>query len=945
MTNQDNQGASAFGSQNRTAFPRLDVSRKNPELEAVLSKLVRANDHSVGRDMNQKARPLQAPDMALLQRISDATTNNVTDAESLFQLLPETELAKQILVSCILSPKDMATSELNYSVDSKSFKSLVATGLIDVIENYFQDTYKINDLLPVMLGDMLFHTGAYPMLVLPETSIDAAINSTKRVSLESLRDEINVAEGEMPHVGILGMKPDPSRAGERRGTLGLEGWAGSVRAMTSTQPTYNPEVVFPGKSATDKGFESFLRVIDNPNILKMPVLMDKMRQDRLHDVLSVRKLTMEGHRNRPHVGLETYTPSADTASLYRRRNHTLQPVVAITPNSGLEKETVGHPLVLALPTEAVIPVHVPANPAEHLGYFILLDLQGNPLVRANEQDYYNELSTNMRNNQEMVSTLTQTAHRQTLGRDPGTRQHEIEELERMYGDLVEDELNARLRNGVYGKNVQISRPTEVYRIMLARTLARQHTQLLYVPAEMMTYMAFDYNKYGVGVSLLQKSKIIGGIRAMLLFAGTMAAVKNSVGQTVLNIKLDPADPDPEVTVEFMLSEFAKMRQGGFPLGAANANDMISYLQKAGVQIVVSGNAAYPETAINVEDRQSNRAKPDTELEKSMRDRHLMSMGLSPESIDAGANAEFATTIVQNNLLLTKRVMGYQAKFIPFLLQFIRNYTLSSGHLMKQLREVILDNRTKLEDEIRDTKKELKEEEKVALQNLDDASGVDAVIVDFLDALRVSLPTPDTATVANQMKAYDEYEQALSKTLSVYMDPAFLEATELGPMAEVMPATIAAIKAHYLRQWLRSNNVMPELDELSTFGDEDGDGFDLLSKNKDHATSIGKAVLQYMKDLLAARAKTDKGFTEAKDKLEERTGEPFQAGDGGGSSFGDTPAPGTDSGGDLGGDFAVDIPDISVSVDATETTDAEEAEETSEEEASTDEPIDPTTPVA
>ena len=48
-------------------------------------------------------------------------------------------------------------------------------------------------------------------------------------------------------------------------------------------------------------------------------------------------------------------------------------------------------LVMHLPAESVIPITVPGNPAEHVAYFVLLDINGNPLNVTAHDNYYDDI--------------------------------------------------------------------------------------------------------------------------------------------------------------------------------------------------------------------------------------------------------------------------------------------------------------------------------------------------------------------------------------------------------------------------------------------------------------------------------------------------------------------------------------------------------------------------
>lgn len=923
-------------------FERLGINRTTPDVQAVLSKLVGTG---APRPSNPNGnRVLSTPDDSNLKRLSDATSAQVTDSESLFQMLPDTELSMQILVSTILSPKDMGGNiDLTYTVEAGSMETELVGAMIKVVEEYFDKTYKIKKLLQPILQDALFMTGSYPLMVLPENTIDEAINSPDRVSMESLRSELTDA-GQPRPMGFLG----PAKVdGATRTVTSLE-------SMYST--SYQPSVSMESMAKLKDKFDPLISVTDNPTILKLPMLRDKVRQDRIHNLFAM------AHRGfNSHVSMESIldagkpgktgkskkeprkkpigeNSSQVEASLYMRRRYKNVPVMTLLPPEMTGDTPVGHPMVTKLPAESVIPVHVPSNPDEHIGYFVLLDDLGNPVVKAKTADYYTDMATNINANRDMVSQLIATTKRAERGRETDERNYD-KELTLAYADLVEEDLLNRLKNGIYGSDVEIARPTEVYRVMLARALARMQTRLLYVPAELVTYIAFDYNNMGIGCSLLEKSRILGSMRAITLFANTMSMMKNSMGREVLNITLDQNDKDPTGTVEFLIHEYSKTRQASYPVGASNPQDIVRFLQNAGVQVAVSGNTGYPETKFEVEDKASNKTQPNLDLMNELRDQHIMSMGLSPETVTAGANAEFATTIVTQNLLLAKRVLQYQERLCEFLEDFIRKYILYSGYLMEALRAVVRENKAsvaKAEKEARRLAKEEADKKKAAeeggtppgtgeegvppsteggtppdeeeeqedneeeeeddglgglgsLESIDngpttkpvdrsknvgarvitdndryseDTHGDDGIIFEFIKALKVSLPAPDTSTMDTQQKAFEQYSTFIELGLKAYVDETFLNDTTLGSMGVKADTVIAVIKSYFLRQWLRTNGVLQELDVLANLGGE-GEAFDFLEVQEGHMEglqiSIGRFITWMEEKLKARGMSADQGL--------------------------------------------------------------------------------------
>ena len=925
----------------RSEYPRLKATGRMQEIAAISSKMVpdpyatrfgQTYIHNSGRSNRQ----LQAPDFGLLQRISDLTANDVSDAQSIFQLLPETELAMQILVSSILAPKDLVTTGVNFTLESNRFNSELAGSMLNVVTEHFEKIYKIRDILKPSLENALFLTGSYPLLILPESSIDQAINNPGRISMESLNEDIDT-EGKVRNLGFLGNPSSEKEHQTLKINFGLESFGFSGEAY---QGMVTSSVQLPGLEA----FTPLLEVVDNPNVLKMSALQERIRHDRTLNLLGRRNLTalrsathsvsQEAYReavalknrvvseNKVRPTMESYTTGqrlgvgAPYGTQYQHN-----PVEMIRPARDLHRKTYGHPLVMKLPSESIIPIHQPSNPEKHLGYFVILDAMGNPINSVSQRDFYADMANSLNPVSSMGSQLIQQAKRGMQGQATD-RQSEIDEMTRIYGQFLEKELTERLRAGIHGDTVEITGTTEVYRVMLSRAMARKQTRLLYIPAEMMVYIAFDYNKYGIGQSLLQASKVLGGIRVLSLFAETMASIKNAINRTKVGIQLDPEDPNPGQTVEFLMGEYAKTRQGSFPLGATNPTDVISYLQNASVDVEVTGNTRWPEVKFEVSERASMRVKPDEQMTESLRDRHLMAMGLTPDMVDAGEGAEFATSVVANNLLLAKRVLNYQSVLEEFLRDFVKKYILADGHLMSELEQLIEENRNKLTSEQQKSHllSEKAEEqrntlrkadgEKVSNENINEhlekleEMGRDAIIMEFLQAILVSLPKPDMATVKSQMDAFADQDEAYNKALDMYLGEEIMEAKGLGGLKDVMSAAKIAAKADLMRRWMRDNNVLPEVHEM--FAGEDEDRPDIFKNITDHVESMGDSLLRVMYEFAKQRGQRDDAVKKlAKLLNEEADYDSYSSGMD--STFG-APEAGGDMGGDVdGGDVLDDMP--------------------------------------
>lgn len=796
---------------------RLSYIRENPQVAALVNKITARGNESDG-DRENRLKSARPSDFTL-SNVSAEISQSIKDADLIFQLLPELVLVKQILISSILSPKDLVNSEINYANVDSGLPNEITTGLVDIVRDYFENTYKIKRLLPKILEDALFDTGSYPLAVLPESSIDKIINSTGKVTLEHVSDEID-PKGNIRSLGILGRNVDESETVK----YGLESFFSNAGVSPVNHSDYKLKANINGND-----LDLSIEVFDNYQFLKIPELKRKLTEDRLSDIIAKRNI---------NVAIEDiyqYKDSTDLkieSSFYKRKPTVFEGIVRIDESSP-DRANIGNPLTMKLPSESCIPVYVPGNPRDHLGYFVIMDETGNPLCNATSSDYYRQMGFNLYNNTNQVaSQLIGSTNVGANGTNPEITKQKFQEAVNVYINTVEKDLLKRLKNGVYGDNVQISRATEIYRIMFSRSLVNKRTQLLFIPRELMTYFAFDYNDDGVGQSLTDKSKVLSSIRSVLLFANTMASIKNSIGRTSAKITLDPKDRNPVETVEFMMHEFARHRRSTFPFGTYNPVDLVSYLANAGIDIAVTGNPGYPETGFDVEHKQNNVTKPDTDLEESLKKRHIQSFGLAPETVDLSMGVDFATSVVSSNLLLSKRVLMYQEIFTEQLQDFISKYTINSGSLLEKMKGIITENKEKLPEEMKEIP-------------------VFHIVQQFLSTLLITLPAPDSITLDNQMQAFDKYKEALEKALDAYFSTEFLDSTVLGDLADAIGPTKEALKAHFLRKWLAENNVLPELGDITMLTDDKETPFSLLDIMDHFVDGLTKSLKPYM-DKIKAR---------------------------------------------------------------------------------------------
>ena len=784
-------------------YPALSLVQHNEQNAAVIAKLIKTPQFS-HFDLT-RSDSIYNINTDQFSQIASGVAERMRDSENIMQLFPDLELAAQILISSILSPKDMLATELYYKVREAILPLDVTTQCLKIIEEELTQTYEIKSILPDILRECLFISGSYVKVILPEASLDEIINANLYASTESIERVM-----QKTHVGIL--------AQEDSGLKLPEALSRYVGANVKQE------------------FARLIEVSDNYQYLKLPKLLQTQRRYRVQDTIAA----TEGHQERfSYQELEQL--------FYRRAEQKEVPFVAVKTRDQTTRRSIGRPLELKVPSESIIPVYVPGDPKAHIGYFILVDEEGNFVTYDSARESLGQMFNVDDKTNSIASMLTQKATYNLLGINR-TRQ-ELDSRVEIYRSIIEHDLLNRLKRGLLGGNVKLAHVPEVYHVMLSRTLAGQYTRLLYVPADLVSYFALKFHPNGTGKSLLDDLKVLTGLRAIILFAKVMAMAKNSINITRVNMTLDPNDPDPQKTIEMSINEVLKMRQQYFPLGINSPIDLVNWVQRAGFEFTFEGHPALPQTKFDFESKSFQHQLPDNELDELLRKQTIMAIGLSPETVDNGFNSEFATTVVANNILLSKRVQQFQDQFLPILTQYVQKLVFNDFTLRARLKEVLKTNLASLDKYL--------DQAEVHLRDTDESKFLEYLLDKLAMSLIVELPRPDTTSVETQTSAFEQYVESLDKSLDYWVSSEFMSEEVAGELSASIDAIKANLKAYFVRRWMVENGFLPELSEIIQSDDEGRPVISLYDITKEHIEGLMKSSLKFLDSLQGAKKAASK----------------------------------------------------------------------------------------
>lgn len=786
------------------------------EIKAIATKLI---EDPIKDKTKGKTLPADA-----LKGLSSHMSRDIIDIINIKKNLPELETIRDILVSSILSPQDMINESLTYTLEG-DFPHKLGSRLLGIIEQHFTDHYDLQGKLFEMLNNALFDRGSHVLAVIPESAIDDVINRYSGASLESVREKL---KDELDNNGKF--------IGKNVFGRGLKEQTNkdTVKSKTSFEHFFKKDYQRDMRSAERSIIPGLLEVVDNINVLKSPKIMRALSEASVakqYQTYSQEALIW-------HDGFSEQEENALPAHKFYREIESPQlkgaydGVTIINDRDGTSRKSLGHPMVLDLPHESVIPVFTPGNPQDHIGYIIMIDESGNPVTYAGEKENLENMNRNTTMSQSAAAdsnnipsnygVVTQTLDElnQLAGGGPGCKWESatVKQLTEFYAELVERDLVARLNDGVYGKNISIPRPLEVYQIMLARALAGNMTQLVYIPESLVSYVAFHFNDFGVGESLITKAKTVAAHRIAMTYANTRAMIRNAVGTKVVDITLDEDIIDSEEVVAKLVNRTMEANSFSRLFSSFDPRHIESSMSMFGYEVNVTGGDAIDKTETHMEYKPGDAPLIDNDYIDTIK-KEFVGVFIPPSILDGVSENEFAIEFVTKNALYAKRNIIIGKRFNDILTSFVGKYTLHDGDLISELSKEIREAYRELPDEVI---AECKEEKNTI-----------PAIKAFLESLRVSIPLPDSTANETSSQALDNYVQRVEKALEFAIDQDWIDMQFTDLEDDRKKDAIAMfrdrIKSYFVIQWMHKNNFFPEWNDLVQYNDEEREDNNLLDQ--------------------------------------------------------------------------------------------------------------------
>lgn len=893
---------------NKSSAKDLDEKdiKGNPAVYALLSKLNSSRQEESFKNNGDLSNT--TPDLDYMLGISSEKAQEIDDNETIMQLLPDMERAAQILCSYILSPKYLMKPELQFRPPKNLFPQNTITIITDEIKKYFKKHHDIEGKLYKILYDILFLKGAHITAVIPEASLDEIINSdlvdnsqesySIRLSQESLSHvEQLLLSSNRPSRGFLGQpnyqangqpkqftrKPMVSHESvevhfgntddgfEPKVSKSTEHYNTSIRVPENIEFELPKEYAKTHKDAADKSLEiseegvwnikfdsnkldTLVEVSDDLSILRQSFICKEMLSQE-----SARAAGIPTGFKPTSLERETFSDRNIIDKIFRKiddinsYNTDVLELKKLKNDNQTARENLDEPIFINYPVEAVIPIFKPGSPSEHVGYLALHDEEGNPLSKAKPVNYYRELA-NGYNSRMTVNTMASSLIQQGKTMFEGfsnklDEARQLEMLSRIHSNAIIKDILDRLKNGLYGKNLDVGDSAEVSRIMFYRALRGQRTRVLFVPKEVMSYMAFDYDNRGFGISLLDNMKVLISLRIQFMLAQLRAGIMNSIPETLVTLRIDEKDPDPRKTIQIAnVMALQSRSNSGLIIGASNVQTIEDRVNQSNIRMAIeSDNPKIPQIGHDISKTTADIPAPDNEVAEGIKRDTIMGTGLTPDMVDNSLSTEFAANVLQGNFITSLIAFQKQDRFNPLLTDFVRKVITVSPYLHKRLREIIRDNL----DEIIENVKEASGDKSLSVKGLASSAIevlIDGIIDKFTSAFEVTLPAPPNDNHESKAEQLQQYEERVDKAIEFVISQDTLpESIVSEEGANMVDAYAAIVKADLIRDWMLENNYMPEIMNYITVSDE---GVQTYEKNKairDLTVKTVKAMTEFFKE--------------------------------------------------------------------------------------------------
>jgi len=875
---------------------RSDLKAVNPALASTLARAVPKNARTPERD-ELTGKTDKGISQFKLEKLSNIISQNINAATDLRAITPYIGKAETIWQTMLLYPNGRQDKILSYDTQNSPYKSAkLHTELLSIWDAYYTNGYKIEADLKKIVSDLLINTGSYALFNLSRPGLDYLINGSQLRDAGVAGVESFIGQAQAEFSKEFTITADKKVLLKNKGAFIKNPHAtyqevSGIESIFGKGPSYAGDEfrLFSDTEDPDKLIN--ITFTDNASALFLQKINAGRRDERVKQVSGFESLdlligesleknpddkpepkkkdtTKGGQKGNVTKG-KTANSSPKTqnltdeqiehasAQMFRSRNIASQFIQYVKPSGALDTAPYGRGLTFHLPSECLIPIHFNGgNGRTAPDYIALLDTDdGSFLKNTNDFEFYQSISANKDKaggnpKNGSMNSLIQNLRKVQEGKECDFDMREFAEVSK--ANLIRA-FSASVLGGK-GDNISIEIDEEVNKIFLQRMFRGQGVRCLYIPGEAITYMALNFNRLGIGQSLVNMAKSHITRLAMFDLADTLSNLEKATPHSMMTVRLNANAPEPMADIANARNTFFEANptvHNILMMTQLSVPQMVDSLREASLTVKVDpgDNPYFPGHDVQIDHMDRNNFPGvDSNSRNELLNKIASYLQLQKSWLDISDDQNnFQIEALAEHQMLLNQVVSYQAELGGFLADFQRKHAYVNAPLLKEMIA-----------KIREMKKLWKPDSGEPLEG-SEAQQINVILADFISNVVCKLPTPTSIETTNKIK---DSLQVVNDLVKNWMEMAggngtllhvgkllgFIKGDADSPEEDVDPHSLAKLKGQiqsvFLKQaYIRYNLPMPFDDVLA--GGEGGGLASMVNEVVQQHQNVGEFLAAMM----------------------------------------------------------------------------------------------------
>lgn len=782
--------------------------------------------------------------------VAENTASKIETNKQMMELFPDIEIATDIRVSAIIDPNGQEDETLRIRFADSSAPSETIAKLIAVTKNFTTD---IN--LKEIVKESRVDKGAWIEATIPEPLLDKIILAN--IEVEKQKAGTQSASIDM---SLLTKKAGTQSAKEeyiKNFSLGI-----FDKAKLKDNAGLLSDVVFENIEEKDKNTVlEFFKI--NDSLISDNILSIKTVQASLQSATASIKGKLDIFKKPRSKITEADVKNIFSPTKKKREDFMALPAVKATYNKGKS-------LNMKLPVASTIPIYPSGDPSKHLGYLLLINPKTGVQIRDSE---FTDRVTSMEHmyqadkitNENYLKTISENLK----GFSGENKDVSIRDVDKIYSRLLDLKIKSVLKDTVFDDIVEVDIDSnDAYRVMLSRILESKETKMIFIPKELVSYIAFEYRENGTGKSILEKIAFFASLRAIVLFTNLMAKMSNSMTNTVVNAEIDELDRNAKGTRNSIISNYMNSRGHKVPLYTFNPRDLASWANMFGIQFNIK-HPSFGNTEVSIEEKTGPGVQIDTELEDLLFQQILYAIGINKETVDAVKNEDYATAVTARSKFFAKRTAADQRILTPQTSELIKRRISYNILAYDQFRDIVAADLEKLKDKYLNERlgeDDAEEERKAATDESGKEALIDLITELLIDDIEHYLPKPEVTDDANNKTVFENFKDSLDIVVDSIVSDDMIVEGGMGDLNGNKEDIRKIVKSVATMKFLRDNNHLSDVVDMFTL---DKEGKILLNPIGEYANMIqafASAALESKEQIAKSNIKINKKNAALDEKL-------------------------------------------------------------------------------